>query len=115
MLNRRSRKSVKVPSANRFSRSTPARLAPAVLALVFFLLAVTGVGADATAVVWSGGAGGGTAWLTTTNWTGSVVPTGTQIAQFDAAGTAAGIGINMNGAQSWLWSPLRYPQQVAAV
>src|SRR5262249_26974492 len=47
-------------------------------------------------VLWSSAAG--SAWLTTTNWTGSAVPTGTDVAQFGANPTAAtGVGINFNG------------------
>lgn len=46
-------------------------------------------------IVWDGGAGGGTAWLTAANWTGDVVPDGTDVAQFASAGTATTIGISM--------------------
>jgi len=46
-------------------------------------------------VLWSSTAG--SAWLTASNWTGSAVPTTTQIAQFGLNPTAAtGIGINFN-------------------
>jgi fibronectin-binding autotransporter adhesin len=51
-------------------------------------------------IIWS--SAGGSAWLTNTNWTGSVVPTSTDIAQFDTNPTgttaASGVGVNMNGA-----------------
>ncbi len=48
-----------------------------------------------TPILWS--SSGGSAWLTNTNWTGSAVPTGTDIAQFSANPTSAttGVGINM--------------------
>ena len=50
----------------------------------------------AASILWS--SAGGSAWLTTTNWTGSAVPTGTDVAQFGANPTAAtGAGINFNG------------------
>jgi len=51
-----------------------------------------------TTIAWDGGAGAGTAWLTAANWAGDVVPDSDDIAQFDVAGTATTIGINMNGA-----------------
>lgn len=48
-------------------------------------------------VLWSSPAG--SAWLTTTNWTGGAVPTGTDVAQFGANPTGVGgAGINFNGA-----------------
>src|SRR4051812_43526499 len=42
----------------------------------------------------------GSAWLTTTNWTGSVVPTATDVAQFGLNPTSGttGVGINFNSA-----------------
>ena len=50
--------------------------------------------AGAPAVVWS--SSGGSAWLTASNWTGSTVPTATDIAQFGAnpTSTTTGVGIN---------------------
>lgn len=46
-------------------------------------------------VLWSAPAG--QAWLTNTNWTGNVIPTTTEIAQFGINPTGGlGIGINMN-------------------
>ena len=49
-------------------------------------------------IIWSAPAG--QAWLTNTNWVGSVIPAATDIAQFGTAPTSAttGVGINMNGA-----------------
>jgi autotransporter-associated beta strand protein len=50
----------------------------------------------ASTILWS--SAGGSAWLTGTNWTGSAVPTGTDIAQFgvNPTGTAGTVGINFN-------------------
>ncbi|HZZ43358.1 MAG TPA: autotransporter-associated beta strand repeat-containing protein [Tepidisphaeraceae bacterium] len=48
-------------------------------------------------VTWSGGGGTGTAWLTAGNWAGTL-PSTTDIAEFEAAGTGTPIGINLNGA-----------------
>ena len=47
-------------------------------------------------IVWATAAG--QAWLTATNWTGNIVPSATDIAQFGIAPTSAvtGVGINMN-------------------
>ena len=49
-------------------------------------------------VIWSAPAG--TAWLTPANWTGGVVPTATQVAQFNSnpGSATTGIGINMDTA-----------------
>ena len=46
-------------------------------------------------IVWDGG-GGGNEWMTNTNWAGDVIPDGTDVAQFGAAGPAMTIGISMN-------------------
>jgi len=55
-----------------------------------------GAGAEAATIVWS--ASSGSAWLTTTNWTGSAVPGTTDIAQFDnnpsSGGQSTGVGVN---------------------
>lgn len=48
--------------------------------------------ANATAILWS--SSGGSAWLSTGNWTGSAVPTSTQVAQFGANPTATSVNIN---------------------
>ena len=57
---------------------------------------------DATIVAWS--AAGGSAWLTGSNWTGGVVPTEIDVAQFGlnpTPGTTVGINMGSNsGAQS---------------
>ncbi|MEI7736294.1 MAG: hypothetical protein WCI49_12565 [Ferruginibacter sp.] len=47
-------------------------------------------------IVWATAAG--QAWLTATNWTGNIVPSATDIAQFGIAPTSGvtGVGINMN-------------------
>lgn len=47
-------------------------------------------------IAWATAAG--QAWLTTTNWTGNIVPSATDIAQFGIAPTSGltGVGINMN-------------------
>ena len=46
-------------------------------------------------ILWS--SAGGSSWLTTTNWTGSSVPTGTDIAQFGTNPTpGTSVGINMS-------------------
>src|SRR5437762_2145312 len=52
--------------------------------------------ADATARLWC--SSGGSAWLTTGNWTGGV-PSGAEIGQFGANPTSGttGVGINMGG------------------
>jgi len=49
-------------------------------------------------VIWSSPSN--TSWLTGSNWVGSVAPTATQIAEFDANPTSAttGVGIDMNAA-----------------
>ncbi len=48
---------------------------------------------------WDGGvSGGGTGWLTATNWLGDVLPGTMDRVIFGTAGTATTIGINMNGA-----------------
>jgi autotransporter-associated beta strand protein len=47
-------------------------------------------------IAWDGGTtGGGTAWLTNTNWAGDVVPDADDIAQFGSAGASTVIGINL--------------------
>src|SRR5256885_13578271 len=47
-------------------------------------------------ILWA--ASGGSAWLTAGNWTGSTIPTGTDVAQFGANPTSGttGVGINFN-------------------
>lgn len=48
-------------------------------------------------VVWSGGAGGsGTAWLTASNWSGGVLPSATDVAEFSAAGSSGSVAINFS-------------------
>ncbi|MCX8479018.1 MAG: YDG domain-containing protein [Chitinophagales bacterium] len=66
-----------------------------ILVLVIGLLMVgLGVYAQST-ILWS--SSGGSAWLTTTNWTGSVLPGASDIAQFGVNPTATtGVGINGN-------------------
>src|SRR6185503_20407776 len=50
----------------------------------------------AATILWS--SSGGSAWLTGSNWTGSAVPGGADVAQFGVNPTAAtGVGINFNG------------------
>ncbi|MFN9582627.1 MAG: hypothetical protein ACK566_08180, partial [Bacteroidota bacterium] len=48
---------------------------------------------NATNILWS--SSGGSAWLTPGNWTGSAVPTSTQVAQFQSNPTGNSVGINM--------------------
>jgi autotransporter-associated beta strand protein len=48
-------------------------------------------------VIWDGGSGSGSAWLTAANWAGDALPTSLQIAQFGSTGSASTIGINLNG------------------
>ncbi len=50
---------------------------------------------NATTILWS--SSGGSAWLTTGNWTGGAVPTTAQTAQFGSNPTGTTIGINMGG------------------
>ena len=70
------------------------------MSVIALALAVEhGISREAVAqVVWSSAAG--TAWLTGGNWTGSAVPTSSQVAQFGVNPTSAatGVGINMNTA-----------------
>jgi len=69
------------------------------MSVITLALAVEhGISREAVAqVVWSSAAG--SAWLTGGNWTGSAVPTSSQVAQFGVNPTVAtGVGINMNTA-----------------
>src|SRR5688500_15264523 len=69
-------------------------------------LALNGVASRdtrAATVTWDGGTTGtGTTWLTNTNWNGDVIPTATDVAQFDVmgiGGTGTGgtvVSINSN-------------------
>ena len=54
--------------------------------------------AGAPAVVWSSSSG--SAWLTASNWTGSTVPSATDIAQFGANPTSTTTGVGINFSQS---------------
>jgi trimeric autotransporter adhesin len=53
---------------------------------------------DATRILWS--AATGSTWLTNANWTGSAVPTNTQIAQFAANPISGSTGIGINFAST---------------
>ena len=65
----------------------------ALLACVLWL-PTTGLAADRT---WTT-AGTNGAWLTTTNWSGSVVPGSADVAVFNTnPGTTGNVGINFNG------------------
>ena len=74
------------------------RTATIAMLIVFASLATVFVWRQVFAanVLWSSAAG--SAWLTTTNWTGGAVPTGTDVAQFGTNPTGTGgVGINFNG------------------
>ncbi|MBL9132862.1 MAG: autotransporter-associated beta strand repeat-containing protein, partial [Verrucomicrobiaceae bacterium] len=51
---------------------------------------------NAQTIQWDGGAGGGTAWLTGTNWAGDATPGALNTAEFAGAGTATIIGVTMS-------------------
>jgi len=63
---------------------------------VALVIALTSAQIANAQILWS--SAGGSAWLTSSNWTGGAVPTGSQIAQFGINPTgASGVGINFNG------------------
>ncbi len=67
-----------------------------ILIAIIFLLAPK---AHAATITWDGGtSGGGTSWLTGTNWNPDTVPGANDIADFGSAGTSTGIGIDFTGA-----------------
>ena len=76
-------------------RLLPSKFAKSVVAIVFLFTLSFFVNNAVAQVIWS--SSGGSAWLTATNWTGTVVPTSTQVAEFDVNPTSGttGVGINM--------------------
>ena len=81
----------------------PSKFAKSAVAIVFLFTLSFFVNNAVAQIIWSNS--GGSAWLTATNWTGTVVPTSTQVAEFDVNPTSGttGVGINMgtvSGAES---------------
>ena len=84
---------MKILSFTRPSRRKPMPLAAGVMAI----LAAAAMPALATDILWS--SSGGSAWLTNANWTGNVLPTASDNAQFGAnpSGTS-GVGLSFSSA-----------------
>jgi autotransporter-associated beta strand protein len=73
-------------------------LRSAIAAVIALTLFCSSAQAQVT-ISWDGGtSGGGTAWITATNWAGDTIPSSIDTARFDSVGTSTTIGINMNGA-----------------
>lgn len=90
---------METPIMNTINTAAPARMNRALqLSLAAALLLGLSLPIHAATFGWSGGAGAGSAWLDSANWTNNAgLPGSSDIALFGAGGTATSIGFNFNG------------------
>jgi len=97
-----------------FTQPSLKQLVKALVRVVLPVVLLLTGGALHAQVLWSSSSG--SAWLTGSNWTGSAVPTASQIAQFGANPTGTSVGINFaNGTNAGTQSNGQRVQEVGAV